>query len=97
MGVSYPRRGQLIILVSRDGAVVKLVLCSYFASSQPLTEQVRLAVGRTSFNLELITPPGRCFPFKLLMCFASCLNHIPLYLPISAIADSGDQPSSRTR
>src|SRR5213596_3747032 len=86
-------------LVTRIRAVVRLALCSYFISSQPLTEQVRLAVGRTSFNLELINASSvaRCFPFRLLMYFASCLNQYPLYLPISAIAVSGDQRSSSTR
>ena len=34
-------------------AVVRLARSSYFASSQPLAEQVRLAVGRTSFNLDV--------------------------------------------
>src|SRR5438128_9482981 len=80
-------------------AAVRLVLCSYFASSQPLTEQVRVAVGRTSFNLELINASSvaRCFSFRLLMYILSASNQNPLYLPISSIADSGDQPSSRTR
>src|SRR5262249_48698344 len=80
-------------------AVGKLVRCSYFFSSQPLTEQVRLAVGRTFFNLELInaSKAARCFPFRLSIYFASSLNHIPLYLPISSFASLGDQPSSKTR